>query len=186
MLKNMKDLLPKDLKILILFDNETRRERVQVVVRCRPLHTKEKAEGRLSCVSVDTQRCNIQVRNMKNPDMPPKLFTFDRTYGSSSSQREVYDDVAHSIVHSVMCGYNGTILAYGQTASGKTVTMSIILVAVLSFGDFYDAQFVKLYTIFMVQLQFTDRYCGIFSASVPDINRLLSVHHFYTAPYTPG
>jgi exportin-1 len=26
-------------------------------------------------------------------------------------------------------------------------------VAVLSFGDFYDAQFVKLYTIFMVQLQ---------------------------------
>jgi hypothetical protein len=26
-------------------------------------------------------------------------------------------------------------------------------VAVLSFGDFYDAQFVKLHTIFMVQLQ---------------------------------
>ncbi|KAL3691783.1 hypothetical protein R1sor_005434 [Riccia sorocarpa] len=123
MSKNMKDLLPKDLKTLILFDNETRRERVQVVVRCRPLHSKEKAEGRLSCVSVDTQRCTIQVRNTKNPDVPPKLFTFDRTYGSSSTQREVYDDVAHSIVHSVMCGYNGTILAYGQTASGKTFTM---------------------------------------------------------------
>lgn len=64
-----------------------------------------------------------QVRNLKNPDMQPKLFTFDRTYGSSSTQREIYDDVAHSIVHSVMCGYNGTILAYGQTASGKTFTM---------------------------------------------------------------
>jgi hypothetical protein len=31
--------------------------------------------------------------------------------------------------------------------------LGLVQVAVLSFGDFYDPQFVKLYTIFMVQLQ---------------------------------
>lgn len=56
-------------------------------------------------------------------DYPPKTFTFDRAYDENCTQRQIYRDVAHSIVHSVMCGYNGTVLAYGQTASGKTYTM---------------------------------------------------------------
>lgn len=34
-------------------------------------------------------------------------------------------------------------------------------VAILSFGDFYDAQFVKLYTIFMVQLQVQNSFSTI-------------------------
>ncbi|KAL3692994.1 hypothetical protein R1sor_006645 [Riccia sorocarpa] len=122
-----------------------------------------------------------QVHNTKNPDIPPKLFTFDRTYGSSSTQREVYDDVAHSIVHSVMCGYNGTILAYGQTASSKTFTMDGLVnpqnsqnphrLELKESGD--TGVYVKNLTSVTVQ-------------SVPDINRLLLVHHFYTTPYTPG
>lgn len=63
------------------------------------------------------------MQNIHFPELAPKLFTFDRTYDSSCTQQELYDDAAHPIVHSVMCGYNGTILAYGQTASGKTFTM---------------------------------------------------------------
>ncbi|CAK9199899.1 unnamed protein product [Sphagnum troendelagicum] len=100
-----------------------RRERVQVVVRCRPLLEKEIADGRKSCVEVDPINNSVQVCNPKQADAQPKVFTFDRTYDSSSTQRQLYDDVAHHIVHSVMCGYNGTVLAYGQTASGKTFTM---------------------------------------------------------------
>ncbi len=100
-----------------------RRERVQVVVRCRPLLEKEVADGRKSCVEVDPINNSVQVCNPKQADAQPKVFTFDRTYDSSSTQRQLYDDVAHHIVHSVMCGYNGTVLAYGQTASGKTFTM---------------------------------------------------------------
>lgn len=100
-----------------------RAERVQVVVRCRPMLEKETTEGRSNCVVVDTAGSTIQVKNLKQPEQAPKLFTFDKTYDASSSQRQLYDDVAHPIVHSVMCGYNGTVLAYGQTASGKTFTM---------------------------------------------------------------
>ncbi|CAM6129993.1 unnamed protein product [Calypogeia fissa] len=103
--------------------SEMRRERVQVVVRCRPLLQREVAEGRINCVSVDKQHSTIQVKNIRFPELPPKLFTFDRTYDNTCTQRELYDDAAHPIVHSVMCGYNGTVLAYGQTASGKTFTM---------------------------------------------------------------
>ncbi|CAM6101475.1 unnamed protein product [Calypogeia fissa] len=103
--------------------SEMRRERVQVVVRCRPLLQREVAEGRINCVSVDKQHSTVQVKNIRFPELPPKLFTFDRTYDNTCTQRELYDDAAHPIVHSVMCGYNGTVLAYGQTASGKTFTM---------------------------------------------------------------
>ena len=100
-----------------------RAERVQVVVRCRPMLEKEIAEGRNNCVAVDTAASSIEVKNLKQPEQAPKLFTFDKTYDATSTQRQLYDDVAHPIVHSVMCGYNGTVLAYGQTASGKTFTM---------------------------------------------------------------
>lgn len=36
----------------------------------------------------------------------------------------MYIDTARPIVDKVLEGYNGTILAYGQTGTGKTYTMS--------------------------------------------------------------
>ena len=42
----------------------------------------------------------------------------------NSSQSDVYDTCASSVVTQVMEGINGTILAYGQTGAGKTYTMS--------------------------------------------------------------
>ena len=41
----------------------------------------------------------------------------------SSNQKDVYDITVKPIVDLVLDGYNGTILAYGQTSSGKTHTM---------------------------------------------------------------
>jgi kinesin family protein 5 len=35
----------------------------------------------------------------------------------------VYDYAARPIIDSVIEGFNGTVFAYGQTASGKTHTM---------------------------------------------------------------
>lgn len=36
---------------------------------------------------------------------------------------DVYNETARPIVDKVLMGYNGTILAYGQTGTGKTFTM---------------------------------------------------------------
>jgi hypothetical protein len=50
-------------------------------------------------------------------------FTFDRVFDQSARQREVYDASVRELVASCLEGYNATILAYGQTGTGKTYTM---------------------------------------------------------------
>ena len=46
-------------------------------------------------------------------DGDEKIFTFDHAYDETSTQMEVYDECAKSIVENVLEGYNGTIFAYG-------------------------------------------------------------------------
>lgn len=84
----------------------------------------ERKDGRLSIVSVDSNRGEISILNAKGDSSePPKTFTFDCTYGADSIQEQVYSDTGYPIVESVIQGYNGTIFAYGQTGTGKTFTM---------------------------------------------------------------
>ncbi|XP_047260367.1 kinesin-like protein KIN-14L, partial [Capsicum annuum] len=52
-----------------------------------------------------------------------KIFDFNRVFGSSATQEDVFRDTK-PLVRSVMDGYNVCIFAYGQTGSGKTYTMS--------------------------------------------------------------
>ncbi|XP_050226544.1 kinesin-like protein KIN-14L [Mercurialis annua] len=52
-----------------------------------------------------------------------KMFQFNRVFGPSSTQDDVYKDT-QPLIRSVMDGYNVCIFAYGQTGSGKTYTMS--------------------------------------------------------------
>ena len=47
----------------------------------------------------------------------------DHVFDTDASTRTVFDTVAKGLVRSVLSGYNSTIFAYGQTASGKTHTM---------------------------------------------------------------
>lgn len=51
------------------------------------------------------------------------LFTFDHILSQEKTNADVYEQVVHPIITSVMAGYNGTVFAYGQTSSGKTHTM---------------------------------------------------------------
>lgn len=50
-------------------------------------------------------------------------FSFDHVYDEHSTQEFVYENTAKQAVLSVLEGYNATILAYGQTGTGKTYTM---------------------------------------------------------------
>ncbi|MDA9097796.1 hypothetical protein N9L76_02560 [bacterium] len=52
-----------------------------------------------------------------------KHYTFDKTFGPSTSQSEVYSETSN-LIRCVADGYNACLLAYGQTGSGKTHTMS--------------------------------------------------------------
>ncbi|XP_038159141.1 kinesin-like protein KIF3B [Cyprinodon tularosa] len=96
---------------------------VKVVVRCRPMNDKEKASKFEHVVSVDVKLGQIMVRNPREAGAPPKVFTFDSVYDSSSKQIDLYNETFRPLVESVLLGFNGTIFAYGQTGTGKTYTM---------------------------------------------------------------
>ncbi|KAF6260559.1 P-loop containing nucleoside triphosphate hydrolase protein [Scenedesmus sp. NREL 46B-D3] len=99
-------------------------ECVRVVVRCRPLNEREKADGRTRIVDMDNKSGQVVLRNARaDATDPPKSFTFDSVFDWESTQKEVYESTAAGIVNSTLEGYNGTIFAYGQTGTGKTHTM---------------------------------------------------------------
>lgn len=50
-------------------------------------------------------------------------FTFDYIFDEATKQLEIYDITAKESVKSVLDGFNATIMAYGQTGTGKTFTM---------------------------------------------------------------
>lgn len=52
-----------------------------------------------------------------------KTFKYNRVFGPTSEQAEVYDEL-QPLIRSVCDGYSACIFAYGQTGSGKTHTMT--------------------------------------------------------------
>ncbi|EJW87977.1 kinesin-II 85 kDa subunit [Wuchereria bancrofti] len=98
-------------------------DNVRVVVRCRPLSRIELEQGYQKIVTVESANNSVSVTNPNNDQEPSRIFTFDAVFGEDSDQFNVYNIAARHIVDNVLKGYNGTILAYGQTGTGKTFTM---------------------------------------------------------------
>lgn len=51
-------------------------------------------------------------------------FRFDRVFHNNCTQKDIFESVAH-VVQGVLEGFNGSLMAYGQTSSGKTHTMQV-------------------------------------------------------------
>jgi kinesin family protein 4/21/27 len=51
-------------------------------------------------------------------------FTFDQVHGQDSTQHGLFTATAQPLISRFLEGFNCTILAYGQTSSGKTYTMT--------------------------------------------------------------
>uniref|UniRef100_A0A7N0SVL8 Kinesin motor domain-containing protein n=1 Tax=Kalanchoe fedtschenkoi TaxID=63787 RepID=A0A7N0SVL8_KALFE len=96
---------------------------VQVIVRCRPLSYEEQRLRTPVVVSCNESRKEVAVaQNIANKQID-RTFIFDKVFGPSSKQRDLYIQAVSSIVNEVLEGYNCTIFAYGQTGTGKTYTM---------------------------------------------------------------
>ena len=95
---------------------------VLVVVRVRPLNTREKEAGSEESVKVLNARkltCTDGQKNATDRD-----FSFDACFATGASQRDVYERSGRMVLGKVLEGFNGCVFAYGQTGSGKTFTMT--------------------------------------------------------------
>ena len=51
-------------------------------------------------------------------------YTLDKVYSPTATTNDIYEKQVHSMVKAAMEGYHSTVLAYGQTSTGKTFTMT--------------------------------------------------------------
>ena len=81
-----------------------------------------------TCVNVVPGEPQIIIGRDLDPSQPlqndsKKSFTFDHVFGRESVQTEIFNELAAPLLEQFFAGFNATILAYGQTFSGKTYTM---------------------------------------------------------------
>ena len=91
-------------------------ERVQVTLRFRPLNEQESKSGGTRCVDLCCDASEVTHAG--------KRYTFDGVFDHVASQDDIFEAVGRPVVDNVLRGYNGTVLAYGQTGAGKTYTMT--------------------------------------------------------------
>ncbi|XP_071709610.1 kinesin-like protein KIN-UA [Rutidosis leptorrhynchoides] len=96
--------------------------RVRVAVRLRPQNAEESVADAdfADCVELQPELKRLKLR--KN-SWDSDTYEFDEVLTESASQKRVYEVVAKPVVESVLDGYNGTVMAYGQTGTGKTFTL---------------------------------------------------------------
>ncbi|XP_073260341.1 kinesin-like protein KIN-UB isoform X2 [Populus alba] len=96
--------------------------RVRVAVRLRPRNAEELAADAdfADCVELQPELKRLKLR--KN-NWDADTYEFDDVLTEFASQKRVYEVVAKPVVESVLDGYNGTVMAYGQTGTGKTFTL---------------------------------------------------------------
>ncbi|XP_021750027.1 kinesin-like protein KIN-7B isoform X2 [Chenopodium quinoa] len=100
---------------------KVREEKIMVMVRVRPLSSREQAMYDLIALECPDEETVV----FKNPndERPCSSFTFDKVFSSTCVTARVYEGGAKDVALSALTGINATIFAYGQTSSGKTFTM---------------------------------------------------------------
>lgn len=91
--------------------------RVRVVCRVRPLTETEALRETRLIEAVDDKTVCLQEKET------PNVFTYDSVFDEHATQEDIYASVGQKTLADLFKGFNGTILAYGQTGAGKSHTM---------------------------------------------------------------
>ena len=104
----------------LLSEVQDLRGAVRVYCRPRPI-----AQGSKAIVSVSSREVVLLHRELvvKDPACStPLSFEFDGVFDPESNQRDVYDELEETCL-GVLDGYNICVLAFGQSGSGKTLSL---------------------------------------------------------------
>ncbi|RIB23929.1 hypothetical protein C2G38_1958650 [Gigaspora rosea] len=114
---------------------------IKVVVRCRPLNSREIARGAKCLIRMEGNQTIITRPTestdpgnakavAKKGEEDVKSFTFDKSYWSFdkndpnyATQAHLYNDLGEDLLNHAFGGYNTCIFAYGQTGAGKSYSM---------------------------------------------------------------
>src|SRR4051794_15564307 len=112
--------------IFIIHFNLKMDSRFSVYVRVRPMIKEDL--GLFKKISQSPEVCtkchddNTRLYLVK-PYFDDREFIFDKVISPELTQPDVFDLVGRNVVDEVINGYNGTMIAYGQTGTGKTFTV---------------------------------------------------------------
>ena len=100
----------------------------------KPAPTNNKSVGASASEPGDVVAWNVsedgetvaQASTSQTPQIPGRTYsyTLDHVYGPDSTTKQLYHRSLKSLVDRAMEGYHSSILAYGQTSTGKTFTMT--------------------------------------------------------------
>ncbi|KAJ3110531.1 hypothetical protein HDU96_006501 [Phlyctochytrium bullatum] len=98
---------------------------VKVALRVRPVFDKDKAANpRASREVVSVPPAGADAEGPRHVVVDGrKRFTYDRVFPPSASQENIYRTCVKDMVERFVGGFNSTVMAYGQTGTGKTYTM---------------------------------------------------------------
>jgi len=90
-------------------------ENIKVFIRVKPSNSKN---PKLFNVIKGDDNLSTLLNNKTG-----ESFTFDHVIKTSSTNKEIFEELFKPNIHHVLNGINMTIFAYGQTSTGKTYTM---------------------------------------------------------------
>ena len=120
--------------------------KTKVAVRIRPLNKREQSMSSVVW-SINKENKTIHQTTFGKHEEGDDAYQFEDTFDESSTTCEVYNGVCKSIVNDVLNGYDGTIFAYGQTASGTFSLFFCLQILCISCAHFYTHHLSSFYPI---------------------------------------
>lgn len=104
-------------------DGKVKRRNITVIARFRPENAYEVANGGVSAgFQFGPDGKSISMRLLEKVNETHE-FMFNRVFQSYSTQKDMFDYVGEPILDGFFSGANCSVMAYGQTGTGKTYTM---------------------------------------------------------------
>ena len=103
---------------------------IKVFCKFRPLNEIESMCSEREMIKIDSSR-HLLLKT-ENPSKSIQEFTFDEIFEPNSHKLSFYSKACKNIVSHTMQGYNGGIIFYGESGTGKTYTIKQIIPQIIS------------------------------------------------------